>query len=56
MNEALRDCFVELYSQPLLESLKQTWEKRYPNIEFPELPERGDFDLNEVKSAPYFFQ
>lgn len=56
MNEALRDCFVELYEQPLLETLKKTWELRYPSIQFPDLPERGDLDLHEVKSAPYFFQ
>lgn len=56
MNEALRDCFVELYNQPLLEQLKRTWELRYPSLEFPELPKRGDLDLEEVKKAPYFFQ
>jgi len=56
MNEALRDCFVHLYNQPLLAKLKESWELRYPEVEFPELPERGDLDLNEVKSATYFFQ
>ena len=56
MNEALRDCFVDLYSRPLLADLKESWELRYPEIEFPELPELGDLDLNEVKSATYFFQ
>lgn len=56
MNEALRDCFVELYSRPLLADLKESWELRYPEIEFPELPKLGDLDLNGVKSATYFFQ
>ena len=56
MNEALRDCFVDLYSQPLLSDLKESWELRYPEVEFPELPELGCLDLNEVKSATYFFQ
>lgn len=56
MNGALRDAFVDLYEQPLLESLKETWELCYPSIEFPDLPEKGDLDLNEVKSSPYFFQ
>ena len=56
MNEALRDCFVELYSKPLLSDLKESWELRYPEVEFPELPELGDLDLNHVKSATYFFQ
>mmetsp|Transcript_29541 Transcript_29541/g.71354 ORF Transcript_29541/g.71354 Transcript_29541/m.71354 type:complete len:1318 (-) Transcript_29541:310-4263(-) len=56
MNEALRDCFIDLYSKPLLGDLKESWELRYPGVEFPTLPETGDLDLNEVKSAKYFFQ
>ncbi|KAG7337255.1 DNA-directed RNA polymerase [Nitzschia inconspicua] len=56
MNEALRDCFVELYSKPLLKDLKESWELRYPDVEFPPLPELGNLDLSEVKSATYFFQ
>jgi DNA-directed RNA polymerase len=56
MNAALRDVFVELYEQPLLETLKETWETRYPDLKFPDLPKRGDLDLNEVKNSEYFFQ
>jgi DNA-directed RNA polymerase len=56
MNAVLRDSFVDLYSRPLLEELKKTWELQYPSLEFPDLPERGTLDLNEVKQAPYFFQ
>jgi len=56
MNGVLRDCFIKLYEQPLLERLKESWELRYPSIKFPDLPETGDLDLDEVRSAPYFFQ
>jgi DNA-directed RNA polymerase, mitochondrial len=56
MNSALRDVFVDLYRQPLLEELKETWELRYPELELPDLPQRGDLDLEEVRRAPYFFQ
>lgn len=56
LNETLRECFVDLYDKPLLEELKKTWELRYPSIRFPKLPKRGTLDLNEVKTAPYFFQ
>jgi DNA-directed RNA polymerase len=56
MNEALRDVFVDLYEQPLLETLKSTWELRYPDIEFPDVPKRGELDLNDVRKAKYFFQ
>ena len=56
LNTALRDSFIELYEQPLLEGLKKTWEIRYPSIVFPDLPERGSLDLRRVKDSPYFFQ
>lgn len=56
MNEALRDCFIELYSQPLLQDLKESWELRYPDVQFPDIPELGNLDLTEVKAATYFFQ
>jgi len=56
MNEVLRETFVDLYEKPLLEELKTMWELRYSDITFPDLPERGTFNLEEVKRAPYFFQ
>jgi DNA-directed RNA polymerase len=56
MNDILRECFIDLYSQPLLEDLKDSWELRYPSITFPDVPTKGELDLNDVKSAPYFFQ
>ena len=56
MNEALREQFVALYSQPLLEELKKSFEVRYPDVKFPDLPERGMLDLDEVKKSKFFFQ
>ena len=56
MNDTLRQVFVDLYSQPLLEQLKAGWEMRYPGLEFPDLPKRGTLKLDDVKEAPYFFQ
>jgi DNA-directed RNA polymerase, mitochondrial len=56
MNGALRDTFVDLYKQPLLERLKETWELRYPELNFPDLPERGSLVLDDVTKATYFFQ
>jgi DNA-directed RNA polymerase, mitochondrial len=55
MNGALRDVFVELYQQPILERLVQSWQLRYPDLESA-LPPQGELDLNEVREAPYFFQ
>lgn len=56
MNVVLRDCFVDLYERPLLEELKASLELRYPDATFPDLPRRGNLDLDEVRNAPYFFQ
>ncbi|KAL7522519.1 hypothetical protein ACHAWX_007224 [Stephanocyclus meneghinianus] len=56
MNTVLRECFIDLYNQPLLEDLKKRWELRYPSITFPDLPKCGDLNLDDVRSAPYFFQ
>ncbi|EAR93244.2 DNA-directed RNA polymerase (macronuclear) [Tetrahymena thermophila SB210] len=55
MHKILREQFVKLHSQPLLEDLKASFERRYPNIEFPEIPNRGLLDLEEVKKSTYFF-
>ncbi|CAK9315095.1 unnamed protein product [Citrullus colocynthis] len=55
MNLILREKFVELYSMPVLETLLEGFETTYPGLTFPSLPERGDFDLQEVLKSPYFF-
>ncbi|GLJ29375.1 hypothetical protein SUGI_0579240 [Cryptomeria japonica] len=55
MNRILRENFVELYSKPILEDLLESFETRFPNLGFPPLPDRSDFDLNEVLNSPYFF-
>ncbi|KVI05303.1 DNA-directed RNA polymerase, helix hairpin domain-containing protein [Cynara cardunculus var. scolymus] len=55
MNTILREKFVELYEAPILENLLESFQKSFPKLEFPPLPERGDFDLKEVLKSPYFF-
>lgn len=55
MNSLLREKFVELYSQPVLENLLKSFQERFPTLVFPEVPARGDLDLKEVLRAPYFF-
>jgi len=56
MNEILRDSFVDLYDGDVLEDLRESWKLRYPDIELPDLPERGDLDIKDVKDSTYFFQ
>ncbi|XP_010551348.1 PREDICTED: DNA-directed RNA polymerase 1, mitochondrial [Tarenaya hassleriana] len=55
MNRILREKFVELYEAPILENLLESFQKSFPNLTFPPLPDRGDFDLREVLQSPYFF-
>ncbi|KAG9439655.1 hypothetical protein H6P81_019820 [Aristolochia fimbriata] len=55
MNSILREKFVELYEQPILENLLESFQKSFPELSFPPLPERGDFDLKEVLNSTYFF-
>ncbi|GAB2291537.1 DNA-directed RNA polymerase 3, chloroplastic, variant 2 [Dionaea muscipula] len=56
MNQILREKFVELHSEPILENLLESFKTSYPQCELPPLPDRGDFDLTEVLRSPYFFQ
>ncbi|KAL3844564.1 hypothetical protein ACJIZ3_001967 [Penstemon smallii] len=55
MNSILREKFVELYEAPILENLLEGFEKSFPSLCFPPLPDRGDFDLRDVLQSPYFF-
>ena len=55
MNEMLRDQFVNLYSQPILEDFLESLVIRYPDVSFPPMPEKGKLDLESVRNSPYFF-
>lgn len=55
MNRAVRECFVELYEQPILESLHDSLTMRYPDIKFPPVPPRGNLDIKSVHDSAYFF-
>ncbi|KAG5376782.1 hypothetical protein IGI04_041378 [Brassica rapa subsp. trilocularis] len=52
LNKILREKFVELYAQPILENLLESFEKSFPHLDFPPLPERGDLDLKVVLDSP----
>jgi len=58
MNRILREQFVNLHSQPLLERLRLWFMKRYGKdgqISFPPVPEVGQLDLKDVLKSTYFF-
>ena len=51
----LLQCFVDLYSGPILEDLYESLKMRYPTIQFPPIPPRGTLKLEDVKKSKYFF-
>ncbi|KAI8016890.1 hypothetical protein LOK49_LG04G00659 [Camellia lanceoleosa] len=55
MNRIIREKFVVLYKTSILEDLLESFQRSYPELTFPPLPERGDFDLQQVLYSPYFF-
>jgi len=55
MGVILREQFVKLHSEPLLDKLFDNFTSRYPHEQFQPIPERGEFDLEEVKGSTYFF-
>lgn len=47
---------TSLFHQAALNmQLLEGFEKSFPTLNFPPLPDRGDFDLKEVLESPYFF-
>lgn len=54
-------CFANLglYTVDLIvfpyEQLLESFEKSFPTLQFPPLPDRGDLDLKDVLASPYFF-
>jgi len=55
MNQRLREEFVSLYEQPLLEELLEQLRLRFPKQHFNDIPELGTLDLKQVLDSPYFF-
>ncbi|EGR33869.1 hypothetical protein IMG5_034000 [Ichthyophthirius multifiliis] len=48
LHDVLRKQFVKLHSQPLLEDLRNSFQRRFPTIDFPEIPKRGELNLEDV--------
>eukprot|EP00173_Palmaria_palmata_P005218 Plantae.Rhodophyta-Palmaria_palmata.ctg8798.p1 GENE.Plantae.Rhodophyta-Palmaria_palmata.ctg8798~~Plantae.Rhodophyta-Palmaria_palmata.ctg8798.p1 ORF type:complete len:346 (+),score=55.96 Plantae.Rhodophyta-Palmaria_palmata.ctg8798:118-1038(+) len=55
MNRLLREKFLELHSRELLVELRDSIHLRHPNLKLPDLPVRGDLELERVLESPYFF-
>ena len=53
--QLLRETFVELHSQPLLEQLLAEFQEQHPKLTFPPIPDKGDLDITNVLNSDYFF-
>ena len=55
MSDHIRDCFIELYSYPVLHDLRDSLVMRYPHLDFPPVPRGGKLNLEVIRDSPYFF-
>ena len=53
--EVLKDVFVGLHDEPLLNDLYAQFKDRHPDLTFPEPPGLGDLDLAECVQSEYMF-
>lgn len=53
--ELLREAFVEIYRQPILENFTEDVLMGIDAEELPELPERGNLDIEDILKSSYFF-
>lgn len=54
--KTVRECFVSMYeSHDILKEFAEEVKDYLPNIELPELPEKGNFNIKEVLNSTYAF-
>ena len=55
LNRVLREEFVRIYSEPVLQNFLNEQRAAHPDINLPEIPPAGTLDIRQVLSSPYFF-
>jgi DNA-directed RNA polymerase len=55
LNRILREEFVRIYSEPVLQNFIDQQRKAHPGLELPDPPKTGDLDIQQVLSSAYFF-
>jgi DNA-directed RNA polymerase len=55
LNRILREEFVRIYSEPVLQNFLDQQRKAHSGIALPDPPQTGDLDIQQVLSSPYFF-
>jgi DNA-directed RNA polymerase, mitochondrial len=55
LHRVLREEFVSIYSEPVLQKLIEELRKANPGVKLPDPPKTGTLDIRQVLSSPYFF-
>jgi DNA-directed RNA polymerase len=55
LNRVLREEFVRIYSEPVLQIFLDEQRKAHPDIDLPDLPQLGSLDIRQVLTSQYFF-
>ena len=55
LNRVLREEFVRIYSEPVLQNFLDQQRKAHPGIGLPDPPPTGDLNIQQVLSSAYFF-
>jgi DNA-directed RNA polymerase len=55
LNRVLREEFVRIYSEPVLQNFLNEQRAAHPDIDLPEIPPNGNLDIRQVLESPYFF-
>ena len=55
LNRVLREEFVGIYSEPVLQKFLEEQRQAHPDVHLPEPPESGNLDIRQVIESLYFF-
>ena len=55
LNRVLREEFVRIYAEPVLQRFLEEQRQAHPDLDFPEPPESGNLDIRQVIESLYFF-
>jgi len=55
LHRVIREEFVAIYSQPVLQNFLKELRKAHPDLNFPDPPRAGNLDIRQVLASPYFF-
>jgi DNA-directed RNA polymerase len=55
LNRILREEFVKIYSEPVLQNFLEQQRRAHPGLKLPDPPKRGNLDIRQVLESPYFF-